>query len=103
MSQPDLSTPSESSNLGRRLIEFLLKSRDITLSLPKRLPGLELVSPTDLLLLATLSAVAGTAIIIVITAGVSEANDGVASLELGLAFVVLLLVFRFSQNLLLRK
>jgi putative ATP-binding cassette transporter len=103
MSQPESSTPSESSNLGRRLIGFLLKSRNFRLSIPTRLPGIELASPTDLLLLAILSAVAGTFVIVVITAGVSESNDEMVSLELGLAFIGLLLAYRYAQNLLLRK
>jgi putative ATP-binding cassette transporter len=103
MSPSESSTPSESSNLGRRLIGFLLKSRNVRFSMPTRLPGIELASPTDLFLLATLSAVAGTFVIVVITAGVSESNDEAVSLELGLAFVALLLAYRYAQNLLLRK
>lgn len=103
MSQFESSAPDAGSNLGRRLIGFLLKSRNIRLSVPKRLPVIGLASPLDLLLVAILSAVSGTFIIMVITAGVSEQNDEFVSLELGLAFVALLLVYRYAQTLLLRK
>src|SRR4051812_18961382 len=103
MSTSESSAAEPGSNLGRRLIGFLLKSRDIRLSVPKRLPVIALASPLDLLLVATLSAVSGTFIIMVITAGVSEQNDEFKSLELGLAFVGLLLIYRYAQTLLLRK
>jgi putative ATP-binding cassette transporter len=103
VSQSESSTSGEGSNLGRRLIGFLLRSRNIRLAIPARLPGIALRSPMDLLLIATLSAVPGALIIVVITAGVSEARDGLGSLQLGLAFVVLLLIYRFAQTLLLRK
>ena len=103
MSQTESSTPPEGASLGRRLINFLLKSRSLRISLPTRMPGIALASPTDLLLIATLSAVSGTFLIMVITAGVTEASDSRTSLELGLAFVVLLLIYRFTQSLLLRK
>jgi putative ATP-binding cassette transporter len=103
MSETEPLTPSDSSNLGKRLIGFLLKSRDVRLPGLKRLPGLELASPMDLLMLATLSSVAGLLVIVVITAGVSQADNGLGSLELGLAFVVLIIVYRFVQTRLLRK
>jgi putative ATP-binding cassette transporter len=103
MSRPESSTPSEGSKLGRRLIEFLLKSRNVRFSIPTRFPGIALASPTDLLLMAILSAVSGTFVVMVITAGVNEESDGLVSLRLGLAFVGLILVYRFTQTLLLRK
>jgi putative ATP-binding cassette transporter len=103
MSETEPSVSGESSNLGTRLISFLIKSRDVKLPALRRFPGIELASPADLLMLATLSSVAGLLVIVVITTGVSEADNGMGSLELGLAFVVLLLIYRFVQTLLLRK
>jgi putative ATP-binding cassette transporter len=103
MSTSESSAAEAGSNLGRRLIGLLLKSRNIRLSIPTRLPVIALASPVDLLLVAILSAVSGTFIIMVITAGVSEQNDEFMSLELGLAFVGLLLIYRYAQTLLLRK
>ncbi|WP_445490024.1 ATP-binding cassette domain-containing protein [Rhodopseudomonas sp. RCAM05734] len=103
MSGPESSTSSEGSSLGRRLIDFLLKSRNVRLAIPSRFPGIALASPVDLLLMAILSAVSGTMVVMVITAGVNEDSDGLASLKLGLAFVCLLLLYRYTQSLLLRK
>lgn len=103
MGQPESSTSSEGSSLGRRLIDFLLKSRNARFTMPKRFPGIALASPVDLLLMAMFSAVSGAFVVMVITAGVSEESDGLASLQLGLAFVGLLLLYRYTQSLLLRK
>ena len=54
MSQSESSVPDQGANLGKRLIGFLLKSRNIRLSIPTSIPGIALASPMDLLLMAIL-------------------------------------------------
>ena len=103
MNPKNPSSSPAGSLIGRKILQFFSRVEFPQFRRPAQIPGIRFVNPSDLIAVALFSAICATAIIIVISKGILEAQNPENSLFLGVAFIALLLLYRLSQTTLLRR
>lgn len=89
--------------MGERLLDIILRMKSVRPSMPSAIPGLAFVSPFDLVLMAVVSALCGTGVIMVLNEEARRVDNQDYSIALALGFIALLIVYRLSQGALISK
>ncbi len=90
-------------SFGEHLLSLILRSSGFKITIPSRIPGLQIVSTFDFFVLAAVSALCGAGVVMILNAEAKLAADKKYSTVLAVAFVAALVISRYAQLALFSK
>ena len=103
MSTESASRAAQSASTGRKILRLFSGIELPRIKRPAQIPGIRFVNASDLIILALFSAICAAVIIVVISIGIAEVKNTEDTLILALFFIGLLILYRLSQNAIMRR
>lgn len=103
MTNENAPAASQRANTGRKILRLFSGIEIPRIKIPNEIPGFRFVNASDLVILALFSAICATAIIVVVSIGIAEVQNAEDTLILAVFFIILLILYRISQNAIMRR